>query len=182
MDQPRAGRSGCFSSGVQVADGIARSMSGAPRTTRAAGNFLVRLLMLVAVSFAAVGEPAAAQSILRAAETEALFRDMSRPLIESSGLRPDDVQIVLINDRTITAFVAGGQIVYLHSGLVTAADNANEVQGVVAHELGHVTGGHIVRFNEGAQAATGIMLLSLLLGVAAMAAGASEAGRGIMVA
>jgi predicted Zn-dependent protease len=138
--------------------------------------------MLLALSFAAVLQPAAAQSILRDAETEDLFRDMARPLIEAAGLRPENVQVVLIGDKAINAFVAGGQIVYIHSGLITAADNANEVQGVIAHELGHITGGHVLRFDEGAKAATGIVLLSLLLGAAAMAAGGSEAGAGIMAA
>jgi predicted Zn-dependent protease len=157
-------------------------MAEALKTRRWAGHMLARLMMLITLSFAAAMEPAAAQSILRDAETEALFKDMSRPLIEAAGLRPDNVQVVLIGDKSINAFVAGGQIVYLHSGLITAADNANEVQGVIAHELGHITGGHIVRFGEGAKAATGIMLLSLLLGAAAMAAGSGEAGSGIMAA
>ncbi|HEY6917353.1 MAG TPA: M48 family metalloprotease [Allosphingosinicella sp.] len=138
--------------------------------------------MLLTLSFMAVFQPAAAQSILRDAETEALFKDMSRPIIEAAGLRPENVDIVLVNDSTINAFVAGGQIVYIHSGLIQAADNANEVQGVIAHELGHVTGGHVIRYNQGAGAATGITVLSLLLGVAAVAAGAGEAGAGIMAA
>jgi predicted Zn-dependent protease len=157
-------------------------MAEALKTRRWAGHMLARLIMLLTLSFAAAMQSAAAQSILRDAETEALFKDMSRPLIEAAGLRPDNVQVVLIGDKSINAFVAGGQIVYLHSGLITAADNANEVQGVIAHELGHITGGHIVRFGEGAKAATGIMLLSLLLGAAAMAAGSGEAGSGIMAA
>jgi len=146
------------------------------------GAFLVRLTMLIALSFAAVARPAAAQSILRDAETEVLLRDMSRPLIEAAGLEPDNVQIVLIHNQEINAFVAGGQVVYIHSGLITAADNANEVQGVIAHELGHITGGHIIRLNEGVQQATGIMILSLILGAAAMAAGAGEAGMGVLAA
>jgi predicted Zn-dependent protease len=157
-------------------------MAEASVTRRWSGAWLVRLLMLLALSFTAVAQPAAAQSILRDAETEALLRDMSRPLVEAAGLRPENVQIVLVGDREINAFVAGGQIVYIHSGLLSAADNANEVQGVIAHELGHITGGHIIRFGEGAKVATGIMLLSLLLGAAAMAAGGGEAGAGIMAA
>jgi predicted Zn-dependent protease len=156
-------------------------MADASRTRSRPGPFLARLLMLVALSFAVVIQPAAAQSILRDAETETLLRDISRPLIEAAGLRPADVQIVLINDDSINAFVAGGQIVYLHSGLITRASNANEVQGVIAHELGHITGGHIIRMNEGIRAATGITLLSLLLGAAAIAAGGSEAGSAILM-
>jgi predicted Zn-dependent protease len=155
-------------------------MAEAFRTRLRPGTFLARFLMLMAMCFAVAAQPAHAQSILRDAETESLLRDISRPLIAASGLRPEDVQVVLINDDSINAFVAGGQIVYIHSGLITRAANANEVQGVIAHELGHITGGHIIRMGEGVRAATGISLLSLLLGAAAMAAGGAEAGAAIM--
>jgi len=143
---------------------------------------LLRLLTLLLLSCALVVRPAAAQSILRDAETETLFKDMARPLIVAAGLDPANVDIILIGDPSINAFVAGGQVVYIHSGLITAADNANQVQGVIAHELGHITGGHVIRFGEGAKAATGITLLSLLLGVAALAAGGGDAGMGIIAA
>jgi predicted Zn-dependent protease len=126
--------------------------------------------------------PAAAQSILRDAETEALLNEMSAELVEAAGMEASGFEIVLIGDRSINAFVAGGQRVYIHSGLLLAADNANEVQGVIAHELGHVAGGHVVRMSEGASAATGISILSLILGAAAIAAGAPEAGLGILSA
>jgi predicted Zn-dependent protease len=70
--------------------------------------------------------------------------------------------------------------VFVNSGLIATADNANQLQGVIAHELGHVTGGHAERMNEGLKPATGITILSLLLGVAAAAAGAPEAALGII--
>jgi len=127
-------------------------------------------------------QPVAAQSILRDAETEALLHEMAAPLIRAAGLDPKNVDMVLIGDPEINAFVAGGQIVYIHSGLIQAADNANEVQGVIAHELGHVAAGDVIRGSEGAKTATGISLLSLLLGAAAIAAGAGEAGAGILAA
>ena len=141
------------------------------------GRFLA-LLLAVTLSV----QPAMAQSMLRDAETEALFAEMSAGIIQAAGLQPKHVQIVLLQDKEINAFVAGGQIVYIHSGLVAAAKNVNEVQGVIAHEIGHVAGGHIIRSSEGIKAATGITLLSLLLGAAAIAAGAGEAGAGIMAA
>jgi predicted Zn-dependent protease len=143
---------------------------------------LVRWCLFLLLSLALATRPAMAQSILRDAETENLFHDIADPLIAAGKLNPKNVQIVLINDDSINAFVATGQAVYIHSGLITAADNANEVQGVIAHELGHITGGHAIRIQEGARVATGIMLLSLLLGAAAMAAGAGEGGAGIMAA
>ncbi|WP_373489069.1 M48 family metalloprotease [Blastomonas sp.] len=125
-------------------------------------------------------QPVTAQSILRDAETEALLNDMSRDLIRAAGLLPSNVNVVVINDRSINAFVAGTQDVYIHSGLIEAAGNVNEVQGVIAHELGHIALGHSITRSEGAARASKITILSLLLGIAAVAAGAGEAGLGIM--
>ena len=127
-------------------------------------------------------QPAAAQSVLRDAETEAFLRDLAYPLIEASELEPENVEIVLINDPSINAFVAGGQVVYVHAGLLNAAETANEVQGVIAHELGHITAGHVVRFNERTTQAQGITILSLLLGVGAALAGAGDAAIGAIMA
>lgn len=141
-----------------------------------------RLLAILALSFFALSRPAAAQQILRDAETEALLNDISKPLITAAKLDPKNVQVLLINDPEINAFVAGGQYVWMHSGLISAADNVNQVQGVIAHELGHIEGGHIIRSTEGMKTATGITLLSLVLGAAAIAAGGGEAGMGIMAA
>lgn len=126
--------------------------------------------------------PASAQSVLRDAETEAFFQDMAAPIVAAAGFNPRAIDLVLLNDPSINAFVAGGQAVYIHSGLISAADNAQEVQGVFAHELGHITGGHVIRGDEGGKPATGITLLSLLLGAAAAAAGSGDAGIGILMA
>ncbi len=141
---------------------------------------LTRLLMAFAVLWAATAQPAAAQSLLRDAETEAFFRDAAKPLIIAAQLDPKSVDIVLLQDKSINAFVAGGQRVYVHSGLIAEADNVGQLQGVIAHELGHVAGGHVISIGEGVKVATGISLLSLVLGAAAMAAGAGEAGAAIM--
>ena len=149
-----------------------------PRILRQRFAQLVALLLIVSLT----AQPAMAQSVLRDAETEALLRDMADPLVEAAGLRPGNVDIVLINDPSINAFVAGGQVVYIHSGLLNAADTANEVQGVIAHELGHITGGHVVSAGDGAKAAQNISILSLLIGIAAAAAGAGEAGMAAVMA
>jgi predicted Zn-dependent protease len=143
---------------------------------------MVRLVLVLVAALALAARPAMAQSILRDAETEALFQDMMAPLETAAGLRPGQVRVHLIGDRSINAFVAGSQDIYVFSGLIEAAGSANEVQGVLAHELGHIMGGHAIRINDGASTATGISLLSLLLGAAAIAAGAGDAGMGIMMA
>ena len=141
---------------------------------------IARLSALIAAAAFAI-QPAAAQSVLRDAETEALLHDMAAPLISAAGLDPHNVDIVLVNDSSVNAFVAGGQAVYVNSGLINMADSAAEVQGVIAHELGHVAGGHAIG-DGGSKAASGISLLSLLLGAAAAAAGGGEAAMGVIMA
>lgn len=126
-------------------------------------------------------QPALAQSMLRDTETEAFFQDLAAPVVRAADLPERNVDIALINDPSINAFVAGGQIIYLHAGLIQKADTAAEVQGVIAHELGHITGGHIIRHGEGAKAATNISLLSLLAGLGAVLAGAGDAGMAAMM-
>jgi len=149
---------------------------------------LVRLVMLVVMLSVSAVRPAYAQqrdsgpSVLRDTETERLFKDMARPLIVAAGLDPNNVNVVLLNDPEINAFVATGQTVYVQSGLLMATDNVNQLQGVVAHELGHVVAGDAIRSESGAKAATGISLLSLVLAAAAIAVGAGDAGMGIMMA
>jgi len=110
----------------------------------------IRLLMVGILLFFAASRPALAeQEILRDSETELLFKQISTPLIEAAGLDPKSVRVALLRDDSINAFVAQGQVVYIHSGLLTRADNVNQLQGVIAHELGHVAGGHSIRIYEG---------------------------------
>ena len=147
----------------------------------------VRLLMIALALGVAGSQPAMAQQdsgpqVLRDTETERLFNDMSRPLIIAAGLDPGSVKVVLLNDPEINAFVSQGQTVYLQSGLIEVADNVNQVQGVVAHELGHVVAGDSIRSSGGEHQAIGITILSLVLAAAAAAAGAGEAAMGLAMA
>jgi predicted Zn-dependent protease len=151
-----------------------------PSLAGRAVRLLARICAILAAASLVGAQGAWAQSILRDAETEALMQEASAPLVRAAGFRERNVQIMVINDPSINAFVAGGQAVWFHSGLIAQADNLNQVQGVMAHELGHVEGGHVIRSMEGIKEATGIQLVTLLLGAAAMAAGGGEAGMGIM--
>ena len=159
-------------------------LSGAAHGWRPMRPFL-RLLARAAAPAALAAlslSPVAAQSILRDAETEALLRDMATPLVQAASLDPKNVDIVLINDLTINAFVMNGQAVYLNAGLINTADTANQVQGVIAHELGHITGGHAISGEQGAKAAGGISLLSLLIGGVAAAMGGGDAAMAAVMA
>jgi predicted Zn-dependent protease len=146
-----------------------------------------RLMMMALILSIGLSRPAVAQDdsgpqVLRDTETELMFKEMSRPLVLAAGLDPNSVNVVLLNDPEINAFVQRGQTVYLQTGLVEAADNINQVQGVVAHELGHVIAGDSIRSEQGEKQAIGISILSLVLGAVALAAGAGDAGVGIMQA
>ena len=116
--------------------------------------------------------------MLRDSETELLFKDISRPLIQAAKLDPNSVNVALFNDPEINAFVATGQTVYIQSGLIEATDNVNQLQGVIAHELGHVAGGHSIRMQDGVKAGDRDHHRHMVLGALAIAAGAGEAGDG----
>ena len=146
----------------------------------------MRKLKLRIITFLAVlALPVAqvqAQSILRDAETEAFLRHISEPIFLSAGLTPSSVKIYLLNDKSLNAFVTGGQNIFIHSGLVIASDNIDQLLGVIAHETGHIAGGHLSRIGEVASTAGGISIMSMVLGAAAILAGGGDAGLGIMMA
>ena len=120
-------------------------------------------------------------SILRDAEIERTIRDFSEPLFISAGLTPDSVDTYIVNDKTLNAFVAGGQNIFIHTGLIIESRNYGELVGVIAHETGHITGGHITRFSDRMKGATAMTLLGTLLGAAAIAAGSGDAGMALMM-
>lgn len=142
---------------------------------------IARLVLSALLVLTISTQQAAAQSILRDAETEAFLTELSLPLIRAAKLDPRSIRFALVGDRSINAAADNTQTVYINSGLIVKADNANELEGVIAHELGHIAGGHVtIRSAEGVKDATRISILSLLLGAAAIAAGAGEAGVGIL--
>lgn len=143
-----------------------------------------RLLALAATTVVALvsAQAASAQAVLRDAETEKFLSDISGGMAKSAGLQPGALKLYLIGDNSINAFVAEGQAIYVHSGLLEQAKNYNELQGVIGHELGHIEGGDVVRTDLGAAGAMRISLLSLLAGLAAVAAGAPEAGMAALMA
>lgn len=122
--------------------------------------------------------PVNAQTILRDTEIEQFLDDYSRPVFRAAKL-PDDIDIIIIGDQTFNAF-AGGLLMGVNSGLLTICDTPDQIQGVIAHEAGHIAGGHTTRSDEAMSAATRPMLLSLVLAAGAIAAGAPDAGLGIL--
>ncbi|MGD9799474.1 MAG: M48 family metalloprotease [Parvularculaceae bacterium] len=139
----------------------------------------VKLACAVALAGLVMSANAAAQSLLRDAEIEQFLDDYSQPVFKAAGLPADQIQILLIGDQSFNAF-AGGLVMGVNTGLLTISDTPSEIQGVIAHEAGHIAGGHTARSDEAISAATRPMLLSLVLAAGAIAAGAPDAGVGIL--
>lgn len=120
-------------------------------------------------------------SLIRDAETEKFLHQLSDPIFAAAGLNPKDISIYIVNDNSINAFVSGGQNVFIHTGLIRKYKTPDALIGVLAHETGHIVGGHLARSSEGQAQAEGAMLLSYLLGIGAIAAGAPDAGTAILM-
>ena len=137
---------------------------------------VLRGLALATAGFAALcagaRAPNAAEVLLRDAETENNIKTMAAPIWRAAGLEPSDVGIYLVQDNQLNSFVAGGQAIFINSGLVLRAENPNQLIGVIAHETGHIAGGHVLRAKEAMRNAS---IESIIAMVAA--AGASVLGR-----
>ncbi|KAB7740524.1 M48 family metalloprotease [Parvibaculum sedimenti] len=144
---------------------------------KAAGAFCLSALL----AFSGVS-PALADgiSLVRDAETENMVREYALPIWRAAGLNPSSVRVYLVQDDTINAFVAAGQRLFLNTGLITQVDTPLELTGVIAHETGHMAGGHLVRGTEAMDKLSMPMIASMILGVGAMAAGAGDAGMAII--
>ncbi|MEO1553979.1 MAG: M48 family metalloprotease [Pseudomonadota bacterium] len=140
----------------------------------------IRSLLAVTILFVATMQPALGQSLIRDAEIEKTLRDWTDPILVVSGLQPNDVGLYIINDPSLNAFVAGGQRIHLHTGLIMASDNARQVKGVIAHETCHIACGHTVTRTRAASVASRPALVSIGLGVLAIAAGAPDAGAALI--
>src|SRR5437016_8986029 len=127
-------------------------------------------------------EPAAAQAIplVRDTEIERMLKAYEDPILHAAGLEPAAVKMYLVQDSSINAFAAEGQNIFINTGLIQQAHNPNEVIGVLAHETGHIAGGHLIRDSSAISKAMIPMLIGLAAGVAAMIAGAGEGGLAVM--
>ena len=119
-------------------------------------------------------------TLVRDTEIEAILHEDADPILRAAGLDPKVVSIHLVGDKELQAFVAGGQHLFLYSGLIVRTKTPNELTGVIAHEIGHMAGGHLVRQQEGERQALATYLLTMGLGIVAAAAGSPETAAGLM--
>jgi len=126
--------------------------------------------------------------IIRDAETEELLRDYTRPILKAAGLQNQKIEVVIINDKQFNAFVADGRRIFVNLGALTESKTPNQIIGVLAHETGHIAGGHLARRREQIANMQTMAVLAMLAGAGAVVAGArgnSEVGQaapGILMA
>jgi predicted Zn-dependent protease len=119
-------------------------------------------------------------SLIRDTEVEAILHKDADPILRAAGIDPKAVTIYIVGDDDLNAFVAGGQNLFLFTGMITKTKTPNQLVGVMAHEIGHMAGGHLVRGAEGEKQALATYLLTMGLGVLAAAAGSPDAAAGLI--
>ncbi len=125
--------------------------------------------------------PAAARSLIRDADIEYALARLAQPLIAAAGLNANRIDVLVINDDSMNAFVVNDRAVFLHSGMILRLDTAAELQAVIAHELAHIANGHIARRMTNRRAASTVGGIAVALGAAAALAGEGAAGAALGV-
>jgi predicted Zn-dependent protease len=141
----------------------------------------VPLLLAALLLVQPAGSPAAREvGLIRDAEIEHTLYELIGPILEAAGLGRNSVQLYIVQDPQLNAFVAGGMNLFINTGLLMRTANSDQVSGVMAHEVGHIAGGHLSRIPQAANRATAEMILGALLGAAGAVVGAPELGAAII--
>ena len=126
--------------------------------------------------------PALAINLIRDAEIEKTLHDYGAPIFKAARINPDDVKIYIVNEDSINAFTAGGLNLFVNTGLILRADSSNMIIGVMAHETGHIVGGHLIKRMGEVDNLTVETILTTVLGAAVTVAGLPNAGMGVIAA
>jgi len=139
------------------------------------------MLLIAAVLATGAGE-ARAQGVplIRDAEIENTIRLFATPVFRAAGLNPEAVNIHLVRDPSLNAFVVGGQRLFINTGLLVRSKTPGQIIGVIAHETGHIAGGHLARVHDALKNSTAATILALVLGGAAIGAGRGDVGGAII--
>ena len=141
----------------------------------------LRKLALISLFSITIAQSALA-GLIRDTELETGLQTLAAPLMRAAGYAPDAISIRIIIDSSYNAFVAGERVIYIHSGLLLNAQSAEEILGVIAHEIGHLKAGHVPRRDEALRDAGTAGTLAAIAALALAAGGASsDAAVGVMV-
>jgi predicted Zn-dependent protease len=137
---------------------------------------LTTAVALAVAPMAAVAQENKGPPVLRDTETEQLLREYTRPILRAAGLEKQNIQMVIINQAVFNAFVADGRRIFVNYGAIMQSETPNQIIGVMAHETGHLAGGHLAKMREQMAQAQTQMIIAMLLGAGAMVAGAKTGG------
>jgi len=137
---------------------------------------LMTATALAVAPMAAVAQENKGPPVLRDTETEQLLREYTRPILRAAGLEKQNIQMVIINQGVFNAFVADGRRIFVNYGAILQSETPNQIIGVMAHETGHLAGGHLAKMREQMAQAQTQMIIAMLLGAGAMVAGAKTGG------
>jgi predicted Zn-dependent protease len=149
------------------------------KRSKPAGRVVAVITAVALVTASAPPAHAQGLPLIRDAEIEQLLREYTEPLLKTAGLQKQNVQVVIINDRAFNAFVADARRIFVNAGALMEADTPNQIIGVLAHETGHIAGGHLSRIREQLASASTQAILAMILGVGAMIAGARSGNSGM---
>jgi len=145
-------------------------------------TLLTAFAVALVPSAAIAPTPSRAQSlppglpVIRDAEIEQLLRDYTQPILRAAGLAQQNVQVTIINDRTFNAFVMDGRRIFINAGALIDAKVPNEVIGVLAHETGHMAGGHLSRLRQQLANAQAASIIAMILGLGGAVAASRSGG------
>lgn len=159
-----------------------RGHAGERRTGR---GWIVALSTLsIVASSVSVPQLALAQddspSLIRDTEIEEILHHDADPIFAAAGLDPRNVRILIVGDKSLNAFATQGLQMGLNTGLILQTENPNQLRGVIAHETGHLAGGHPIRSDEMMRAGLKPMILTMGLGILAALAGSPDGGAALI--
>lgn len=134
------------------------------------------LAALLAVQAPLAFAQSAGPRLIRDAEIEELIRDYAMPIFKAAHVNANAIDIFVINDRRFNAFVADGRRMFINAGALMQAGTPNEIIGVIAHETGHIDGGHLARLRSKLASAQTAAIIAILAGIGAAAAGGIASG------
>ncbi|MET4272432.1 MULTISPECIES: M48 family metalloprotease [unclassified Bradyrhizobium] len=135
---------------------------------------LVAAAAIALTPFSAAHAQAKGPPVLRDTETEQLLREYTRPILRVAGLEKQNIQMVIVNEGSFNAFVADGRRIFVNYGAILQSETPNQIIGVLAHETGHLAGGHLSKLREQLANAQTQMIIAMLLGAGAMAVGSTR--------
>lgn len=146
---------------------------------------IYRRVVLVVILLVIATSPAGARgerpSLIRDAEIEHTIREFATPLFNAAGLTPQSIRIYIVGDDALNAFVAGGPNIFITTGLLLRAETPAQLMGVLAHETGHIAGGHLSAMGDRLRDATTQTILSYILGAAAAVATGDSRAAGAVI-